>query len=105
VKRKRHTPDEIIRKLRDAEAYLAAGLDIVQICQSLLRRSSFGYEGRKLGASEATFHRWRNQYGGMKAEEMKRLKELEKEDARLKRIVADLELDKAILKEVAEGNY
>ena len=105
VKRKRHTPEEIIRKLRDAEADLAAGLEIGQVCQSPLRRSSFGYEGRKLAVSEATFHRWRNQYGGMKAKEMKRLKELERENARLKRIVADLELDKAILKEVAEGNY
>ena len=92
MKRKRHSPDEIIRKLRDAEADLAAGLDIAQICQ-------------KLGVSEATFHRWRNQYGGMKAEEMKRLKEIQKENARLKKIVADLELDKAILKEVVEGNY
>ena len=64
MKRKRHTPEEIIRKLRDAEADLAAGLEIGQICQ-------------KLCVSEATFHRWRNQYGGMKAEEMKRLKELE----------------------------
>jgi transposase-like protein len=92
VKRKRHTPDEIIRKLRDAEADLAAGLDIGQIC-------------KKLGVSEATFHRWRNEYGGMKAEEMKRLKDLQKENARLKRILADLELDKAILKEVVEGDY
>jgi putative transposase len=90
--RERHTPEEIIRKLRDAEADLAAGMDMAQICQ-------------KLGVSEATFHRWRNQYGGMKAEEVRRLKELQKENARLKRIVADLELDKAILKEVVEGNY
>jgi putative transposase len=92
VKRKRHTPEQIIRKLRDAEADLAAGLEIGAICQ-------------KLGVSEATFHRWRNQYGGMKAEEMKRLKELQKENGRLKKIVAELELDKAILKEVVEGNY
>jgi transposase-like protein len=92
VKRKRHSPEEIIGKLRDAQADLAAGLEIAQICQ-------------KLGVSEATFCRWRSQYGGMKGEEMKRLKELQKENARLKKIVADLELDKAILKEVAEGNY
>ena len=92
MKRKRHSADQIIGKLRDAEADLAAGLGIGAICQ-------------KLGVSEATFHRWRNQYGGMKAEEMKRLKQLEKENARLKRIVADLELDKAILKEVVQGNY
>ena len=67
-------------------------MDVAIVCQ-------------KLGVSEATFHRWRNQYGGMKAEEMKRLKELEKEKVRLKKIVADLELDKATLKEVVEGNY
>ena len=91
MKRKRHTPEEIIRKLRDAEADLAAGLEIGEICQ-------------ELGVSEATFHRWRNQYSGMKAEEMKRLKEMQEENGRLKKIVADLELDKAILKEVLEGN-
>ena len=92
MKRKRHTPEQIIRKLRDAEALMASGAGIAQVCQ-------------KLEVSEGTFHRWRNQYGGMKAEEMKRLKELEQENGRLKRIVADLELDKAILKEVIEGNY
>ena len=92
MKRKRHTPEQIIGKLRDADADLAAGLSIAQVCQ-------------KLEVSEATFHRWRNQYGGMKAQEMKRLKEMEKENRRLKKIVADLELDKAVLKEVIEGNY
>ena len=92
VKRKRHTPEEIIRKLRDAEADLAAGLDIGQICQ-------------KLGVSEATFHRWRNQYGGMKANEARRLKELERENARLKKLVADQALDQAILKEALRGKY
>jgi len=60
---------------------------------------------QRLEVSETTFHRWRNQYGGMKSEEMKRLKALEEENKRLKRIVADLELDKAILKEVIEGNW
>ena len=84
--RKRHTPDQIIRKLRDAEADLAAGLPLGQICQ-------------KLAISEATFHRWRNQYGGMKATEAKRLKELEQENRRLKALVADLSLDKQILTE------
>ena len=88
--KKRRTPGQIISKLREAEAELAAGRSIGEVCQ-------------KLGVSEATFHRWRNQYGGMKAKEMKRLKELEKENRRLKKIVADLELDKAILKEVLEG--
>ncbi len=84
--RKRHTPEQIVRKLRDAEADLAAGMTIGQICQ-------------KLEISEATFNRWRNLYGGMKGEEMKRLKELEQENRRLKGLVADLSLDKQILKE------
>lgn len=90
--RKRHTSEQIIRKLRQAEADLAAGLSIGQVCQ-------------KLEIAEATFHRWRHQYGGMKAEEAKRLKELEQENARLKKLVADLSLDNQILKEVAEGNF
>ena len=90
--RKRHTPEEVIRKLRQADADLSNGLDVGQVCQ-------------KLGVSEATFHRWRNQYGGMKAEGMKRLKELEKENARLKKAVADLALDNQILKEAARGNF
>jgi putative transposase len=90
--RKRHSPEQIIRKLRLAEADLAVGLTIGQVCQ-------------KLEIAEQTFHRWRNQYGGMKAEEAKRLKELELENSRLKRLVADLSLDNQILKEVAEGNF
>jgi transposase-like protein len=90
--RKRHSPEQIIRKLRQAEAELAAGLTVGQVCQ-------------KLEIAEQTFHRWRNQYGGMKAEEAKRLKELELENGRLKRLVADLSLDNQILKEVAEGNF
>jgi len=92
MKRTRHRPEQIIRKLRETEADLAAGLSIGEIA-------------RKLGISEVTFHRWRNQYGGMKAEEMKRLKALEEENRRLKKLVADLSLDKQILKEVAEGNF
>jgi transposase-like protein len=92
MKRKRHSAEEIIRKLHEADGDLASGLPIDQVC-------------RKLEVSEATFHRWRALYGGMKGPEMKRLKELEKENARLKRIVADLELDKAILKEVLGGKY
>ena len=90
--RKRHKPGEIIRKLRQADADLSNGLEIGQVCQ-------------KLGVSEATFHRWRNQYGGMKAEGMKRLKELEKENTRLKKAVADLALDNQILKEASRGNF
>lgn len=86
MKRTRHTPEQIIAKLRQAEAELAAGRTIGQVCQTL-------------GVSEQTFHRWRNQYGGMKADAMKRLKDLERENARLKKAVADLTLDKQILKE------
>jgi putative transposase len=92
MKRKRHSPEQIIAKLREADAELAAGTPIEQIC-------------RKLEVGEATFHRWRQQYGGLKSDEMKRLKELEKENARLKKIVADQALDLSILKEVAKGNF
>jgi len=84
--RKRHSPERIVQKLREADALLNAGQTIAQVLQ-------------RLGVSEATFHRWRDQYGGMKAQEAKRLKELEVENARLKRLLADAELDKAILKE------
>ena len=84
--RKRHTPDQIIAKLRDADAMLASGASVGQIIQ-------------RLEVSEQTYNRWRNQYGGMKASEAKRLKELEQENARLKKAVAELTLDKQILKE------
>jgi transposase-like protein len=89
MKRTRHSPEQIISKLRQAEADLAGGLTIGQICQ-------------KLAVSEQTFHRWRHQYGGMKADQMKRLKELEQENSRLKKAVADLTLDKQILKEAID---
>ena len=89
---KRHTPEQIIRKLREADTMLAVGKTIGQVVQVL-------------EISEQTFHRWRHQYGGMKAEETKRLKTLEQENKRLKRLLADAELDKAILKEALEGNY
>jgi len=91
-KSKRHNPEQIVRKLRDADAMIAAGKTIGQVCQVL-------------EVSEQTFHRWRNQYGGMKAEEAKRLKLLEIENARLKKLLAEAELDKAILKDIAEGNF
>jgi putative transposase len=91
MKRKRHSPEQIIRKLRDADAMLAGEKTIGQVCQAL-------------EVSEQTFHRWRQQYGGMKAEEAKRLKELEDENKRLKKLLAEAESDKAILKEVLEGN-
>ena len=92
MKRKRHTPEQIIRKLRDADRMLSEGKDIALVCQAL-------------EVSEATFHRWRNQYGGMKANEAKHLKELQIENGRLKKAVADLTLDKRILEETAKGNF
>ena len=92
MKRKRHSPEQIITKLREADAELASGTPIEQIC-------------KKLEVSEATFHRWRTQYGGMKADEMKRLKGLEKENFRLKKIVAEQAVDISILKEVTRGNF
>ena len=91
-RRKRHSPEQIIRKLRDADAMLAGGKTIGEVCQAL-------------ETSEQTFHRWRNQYGGMKANDARRLKELERENARLKKLVADQALDQAILKEALRGKY
>jgi putative transposase len=90
--KKRHTPEQIVRMLRQAEAELAAGASVPEIA-------------KRLGISEATFHRWRNQYGGMNTDAMKRLKELEKENARLKKIVADQAVDIDILEEVSRGNF
>ena len=92
MKRKRHTPEQIIRKLREADTLLSSGSSIAQICQ-------------KLEVSEQTFHRWRNQYGGMKADDAKALKQMQTENSRLKKAVADLTLDKQILKEALEGNF
>lgn len=91
-KRKRHTPDEIIRKLREAERLQGEGLSIAQICQ-------------KLETTEQTFYRWRSQYGGMKADDMKELRRLEEENRRLKKLVADQALDIAAYKEIAKGNW
>ena len=91
-RRKRHTPDQIVGKLKDADALLSVGQSLAQVLQ-------------KLEVTESTYHRWRAQFGGMKAEEAKRLKELEKENARLKKLVADSELDKAMLKELLEGKW
>jgi len=88
-RRKRHTPEQIVAKLREADALLNAGQSVARVIQHL-------------GVSEATYHRWRNQYGGMKAEEARRLKGLESENARLKQLLADAELDKAILKEAID---
>ena len=92
MKRRRHTPEQVIRKLREAERLLGEGKTIPEAA-------------KELGISENTYHRWRNQYGGMKAEDAKRLKELERENATLKRIVADQALEVVALKEVAKGNW
>ena len=89
TKRKRHTPEQVIAKLREAEAMLAGGKSIAQVCQHL-------------EVSEVTYHRWKSAYGEMKAYAVKRLKELEEENRRLKRAVADLTLDKQILKEAID---
>ena len=89
MKGRKHKPEQIIAKLREAEAELNAGQTLAAVVQ-------------KLGVSEQTYHRWRNQYGGMKAEGAKRLKELETENLRLKKAVAELTLDKQILKETLD---
>jgi putative transposase len=91
-RRKRHGPEQIVRKLRDADAMLNAGKDVAAVLQAL-------------EISEATFLRWRNQYGGMKSEEAKRLKLLEEENQRLKELVAELTLDNRMLKYVTEKNW
>jgi transposase-like protein len=89
--RKRYTPEQIINSLREAEVLLSQG-------------STTAEAARHLGITEQTYYRWRKEYGGMRINQAKRLKELEKENARLKKIVADQALDLAILKDVAEGN-
>jgi transposase-like protein len=90
--RKQHRPEQIVHKLMTADRLLAEGKDTVSVC-------------RELGVSDATYHRWRNQFGGLKAEDAKRRKDLERENATLKRLLADAELEKAALKEIAKGNF
>jgi hypothetical protein len=92
MKRHRHTPEQVVRKLREGERMLNEGTELVEVL-------------RQLEISEATWNRWRNSYGGMKADEAKRLRELERENARLKKIVADKTLEIDMLKELAEGNF
>lgn len=89
--KKRHTPDEIIGKLREAEVELAKGQKLPEVV-------------RKLGITEQTYYRWRKEYGGLRTDQAKRLKELERENAKLKKLLAESELDKAILREAASGN-
>jgi transposase-like protein len=90
--RKRHTPEQIIRKLREAEVGLAKGQPMAEVA-------------RKLGITEQTYYRWRKEYGGLRVDQAKRLKELEKENSRLKKLVAEQALDNAILKEVSSGKF
>ena len=90
--KKRHTAEQIIRKLREAEVEQAKGMSIAAIC-------------KKLEVTEQTYYRWRKEYGGLRVDQAKRLKQLEQENARLKKLVADLSLDNSILKEVSSGNF
>lgn len=90
--RRRHTPEQIVRKIREGERLLVEGKDVGEVC-------------RHLEVSEPTWHRWRAQYGGMKAEDTRRLKELERENARLKKMVAEQALDIDMLKELSRGNF
>ncbi len=92
MKRRRNTPEQIIRRLREADRMLGEGKSIPEVAKAL-------------EVSEATYHRWRNRYGGVRADDAKRLKELERENARLKRIVADQLLENQALREVAKGNW
>jgi len=90
--RKRFKAEQIIQHLREAEVLLAPGQTIAEVC-------------KKIGITDQTYYRWRKEYGGIRTDQAKRLKDLEKENARLKRLLADAELDKAILREAASGNF
>jgi transposase-like protein len=90
--KQRHTAEQVINKLREAEVELGRGSSVVEVC-------------RKLGITEQTYYRWRQQYGGMRLDQARRLKQLEQENGRLKKLVADLSLDNAILKETSRGNF
>jgi putative transposase len=92
MSRRRHTPEQVVRKLREADRLLGEGTELPEVW-------------KQLEVSEATYHRWRTQFGGMKADDVKRLKELEVENAKLKRIVADQVLEVQALKEIAKGEF
>jgi len=92
MKRKFHKPEQIVKKLREADAAVASGSTIEQVC-------------KQLGISDATYYNWRKQYGQMKLDQVKQLKALQKENTQLKKLVADQALDNAILKEALSGNY
>jgi transposase-like protein len=89
---KRHTPEQVINKLREVEVALAQGSTVAEA-------------SRQIGVTEQTFYRWRSEYGGLRVDQVKRLKQLESENTRLKRAIADLTLDNQILKEASEGNF
>jgi len=90
--RMRYTPEQIIGKLREAEVLMSKGASVVEVC-------------KKIGVTDVTFYRWRKLYGGMQIAEAKRMKDLEKENTRLRKLVADLSIDNQILKEVTKGNF
>ena len=90
--KKGYTPEQIINKLREAEVLLSQGVTLAVIW-------------KKIGVSDCTYYRWRREYGGLRIEQARKLKSLEKENARLKKLVVDLSLDNSILKEAAEGNF
>jgi putative transposase len=92
VKRRRHTPEQIVRKLREADRLIAERMEVPEVAKTL-------------EISEQTYHRWRAQFGGMQADDVKRLKELERENAQLKRLVADKELENLALREISKGNW
>jgi transposase-like protein len=92
MNRRHYKPEQIIRKLREADVLVSKGETVGQIC-------------RTLGISDVTYYRWRKEYGGMQVDQARRLKDLEQENNRLKKLVADLSLDNSILKEVARGNF
>jgi transposase-like protein len=92
MRKRAYTPEQIINKLREVEILLSQGLAVVEA-------------SKKIGVTAQTYYRWRKDYGGMRVDQARRLRELEKENVRLKRLVADLSLDNAILKEAARGNF
>lgn len=92
AQRKRHSAEAIVNKLREAEVLIANGATVAQVC-------------KQIGVTNQTYYKWRREYGGLKTDQAKRFKELEQENARLKKLVADLSLDKAMLEEVAKGNF
>jgi transposase-like protein len=90
--KKGYTPEQVINKLREAEVLLSQGATVGEVC-------------RKIGVTDVTYYRWRKEYGGMRVDQARRLKDLEQENSRLKKLVADLSLDNAILKEASRGNF